>query len=189
MTEANLSVGLAPFPVIVTTRIYTFLVGDPCTPSFPLLLGTGQPNLYLWKRSFHKDLLLQDVFNLMSAMIVRRIYVMPRHRLKWRHLHCWSCFRCSSQLPFDYTSKVWRFLTFSQRLWRTWPFYILCFWRVESRNWLEHHNNPAVAGPFNLQTPLSTQTVWGERARFRIFEYGCWTKNRGVFTPQNGWWK
>ncbi len=34
-------VGLSPFPVIVTTRILTFLVGNPYKPSFPLLLGRG----------------------------------------------------------------------------------------------------------------------------------------------------
>ena len=33
--------GLSPFPVIVTTRIITFLVGNPYKPSFPLLLGRG----------------------------------------------------------------------------------------------------------------------------------------------------
>ena len=36
--------GLSPFPVIVSTRIITFLVGDPYKPSFailPLLLGRG----------------------------------------------------------------------------------------------------------------------------------------------------
>ena len=31
----------APFPVIVTTRIISFLVGNPYKPSFPLLLGRG----------------------------------------------------------------------------------------------------------------------------------------------------
>ena len=35
------SFGLSPFPVIVTTRIITFLVGNPYKPSFPLLLGGG----------------------------------------------------------------------------------------------------------------------------------------------------
>ena len=34
-------VGLSSFPVIVTTRIITFLVGNPYKPSFPLLLGRG----------------------------------------------------------------------------------------------------------------------------------------------------
>ena len=34
--------GLSPFPVIVTTRIITVLVGSPYKPSFPLLLGTTQ---------------------------------------------------------------------------------------------------------------------------------------------------
>ena len=33
--------GLPPFPVIGTTRIITFLVGNPYKPSFPLLLGRG----------------------------------------------------------------------------------------------------------------------------------------------------
>ena len=33
--------GWSPFPVIVTTRIITFLVGNPYKPSFPLLLGRG----------------------------------------------------------------------------------------------------------------------------------------------------
>ena len=33
--------GLSPFPVIVTTRIITFLVGNPYNPSVPLLLGRG----------------------------------------------------------------------------------------------------------------------------------------------------
>ena len=35
------SLGLSPFPVIVTTRIITFLLGNPYKPSFPLLLGRG----------------------------------------------------------------------------------------------------------------------------------------------------
>ena len=33
--------GLSPLPVRVTTRIITFLVGNPYKPSFPLLLGGG----------------------------------------------------------------------------------------------------------------------------------------------------
>ena len=36
-----LFIGLSPLPVTVTTRIITFLVGDPYKPSFPLLLGGG----------------------------------------------------------------------------------------------------------------------------------------------------
>ena len=35
------NVGLSPLPVRVTTRIITFLVGNPYKPSFPLLLGGG----------------------------------------------------------------------------------------------------------------------------------------------------
>ena len=34
-------IGLSPLSVTVTTRIITFLVGDPYKPSFPLLLGGG----------------------------------------------------------------------------------------------------------------------------------------------------
>ena len=33
--------GLSPLPVRVTTRIITFLIGNPYKPSFPLLLGGG----------------------------------------------------------------------------------------------------------------------------------------------------
>ena len=33
--------GLSPFPVIVTTRIITFSVGNPYKPAFRLLLGRG----------------------------------------------------------------------------------------------------------------------------------------------------
>ena len=36
-----LYLGLSPLPVRVTTRIITFLVGNPYKPSFPLLLGGG----------------------------------------------------------------------------------------------------------------------------------------------------
>ena len=39
--KLDLYVGLSPFPVTVTTRIITFLVGNPYKPSFPLLLGGG----------------------------------------------------------------------------------------------------------------------------------------------------
>ena len=38
-------IGLSPLPLPVTTRIITFLVGNPYKPSFPLLLGRGDnPN-------------------------------------------------------------------------------------------------------------------------------------------------
>ena len=41
--------GLSPHPVRVTTRIITFLVGNPYKPSFPLLLGgtTQEISLFL----------------------------------------------------------------------------------------------------------------------------------------------
>ena len=39
------SVGLSPLPVTVTTRIITFLVGDPYKPSFATVTGRGDnPN-------------------------------------------------------------------------------------------------------------------------------------------------
>ena len=37
---------LAPFPVIVTTRIVTFLVGDPYKPSFATITGKGDNPRY-----------------------------------------------------------------------------------------------------------------------------------------------
>ena len=42
---SDLSLGLSPLPVRVTTRIITFLVGNPYKPSFPLLLGGGTTQL------------------------------------------------------------------------------------------------------------------------------------------------
>ncbi len=48
----DLYVGLSPLPVRVTTRIITFLVGNPYKPSFPLLLGGGTTQLIcliFWK--------------------------------------------------------------------------------------------------------------------------------------------
>ena len=38
--------GLSPFPVIVTTRIITFLVGDPYKPSFATITGKGDNSNY-----------------------------------------------------------------------------------------------------------------------------------------------
>ncbi len=43
--QHNLYIGLSPLPVRVTTRIVTFLVGNPYKPSFPLLLGGGTTQL------------------------------------------------------------------------------------------------------------------------------------------------
>ncbi len=38
-------VGLSPFPVIVTTRIVSCFVGNPCKPSFATITGKGDnPN-------------------------------------------------------------------------------------------------------------------------------------------------
>jgi len=42
----KISVGLSPFPVILTTRIIIFLVGDPYKPSFATITGNGgQPKI------------------------------------------------------------------------------------------------------------------------------------------------
>ena len=40
--------GLSPLPVVVTTRIIPFLVGNPYKPSFPLLLGGGTTQDMMW---------------------------------------------------------------------------------------------------------------------------------------------
>ena len=40
-------VGLSPFPVTVTTRIITFLVGDPYKPSFATITGRGDNPMYM----------------------------------------------------------------------------------------------------------------------------------------------
>ena len=42
-----LYIGLSPFPVIVTTRIITFLVGDSYKPSFATITGKGDNPSYI----------------------------------------------------------------------------------------------------------------------------------------------
>ncbi len=50
----GISLGLSPLPVRVTTRIITFLVGNPYKPSFPLLLGGGTTqNIPMFDREIH----------------------------------------------------------------------------------------------------------------------------------------
>ena len=44
--KINLWIGLSPFPVIVTTRIITFLVGNPYKPSFATITGKGDNPTY-----------------------------------------------------------------------------------------------------------------------------------------------
>ena len=43
-----LYVGLSPLPVTVTTRIITFLVGDPYKPSFATVTGRGDNPNYMY---------------------------------------------------------------------------------------------------------------------------------------------
>ena len=42
-------IGLSPFPVTVTTRIITFLVGNPYKPSFATVTGRGDTPIYIHK--------------------------------------------------------------------------------------------------------------------------------------------
>ena len=82
--------GLSPLPVRVTTRIITFLVGNPYKPSFPLLLGGGttQQILYFspaWVTNMEPKLLngcfkgslfrlrIGDTLSLENRDIIRRI--------------------------------------------------------------------------------------------------------------------
>ena len=39
--NSGIKLGLAPFPVIVTTGMMTFLIGDSCKPSFATITGKG----------------------------------------------------------------------------------------------------------------------------------------------------
>ena len=49
----DIGFGLSPLPVTVTTRIITFLVGDPYKPSFATVTGRGeQPNIGFILRDF-----------------------------------------------------------------------------------------------------------------------------------------
>ena len=45
--ELGVNNGCGPLTVTVTTRIIPFLAGNPYKPSFPLLLGGGQPKVNL----------------------------------------------------------------------------------------------------------------------------------------------
>ena len=44
-SKNNLSIGLSPVPVTVTTRIITFIGGDPYKPSFATVTGRGTTQL------------------------------------------------------------------------------------------------------------------------------------------------
>ena len=44
--KTNVSLGLSPLPVTVTTRVITFLVGDPYKPSFATVTGSGDNPMY-----------------------------------------------------------------------------------------------------------------------------------------------
>ena len=46
--EIIIYLGCGPLPVTVTTRIITFLVGDPYKPSFPTVTGRGPHPIYTW---------------------------------------------------------------------------------------------------------------------------------------------
>ena len=60
-----LELGLSPLPVRVTTRIITFLVGNPYKPSFPLLLGGGttQGRTHFRESAMNEDLTTRDYQN------------------------------------------------------------------------------------------------------------------------------
>ena len=45
--DNNIYIGLSPLPVTVTTRIITFLVGDPYKPSFATVTGRGDNPTYI----------------------------------------------------------------------------------------------------------------------------------------------
>ena len=46
LPEMRVSLGLSPFPVIVTTRIISCLVGDSYKPSFATITGKGDNPRY-----------------------------------------------------------------------------------------------------------------------------------------------
>ncbi len=52
--------GLSPFPVIVTTRILTFVVGDPYKPSFATITGKGDNPTYIWQFGFVIQILISS---------------------------------------------------------------------------------------------------------------------------------
>ena len=70
-------VGLSPFPVRVTTRIITFLVGNPYKPSFPLLLGGGTTQMMGETTLAIKDEL--EIFDKWDSQIQDKFWCKKKH--------------------------------------------------------------------------------------------------------------
>ena len=79
---------MSPLPVRVTTRIITFLVGNPYKPSFPLLLGGGTTQLITFLAKFPSKVLERWFFPLAEVSfpenVVRILEVLSGTIRKWR---------------------------------------------------------------------------------------------------------
>ena len=54
MEHLGIYIGLSPFPVIVTTRIVSCLVGNPYKPSFATITGKGDNPRYTLDWILHR---------------------------------------------------------------------------------------------------------------------------------------
>ena len=88
VVQIDLYIGLPPFAVIVTTRIFTFFVGDPYKPSFATITGKGDNPTYTFKigNSF------SCWYNRLSAWVFRRTSTVAphsQHRRSRCNCHLW----------------------------------------------------------------------------------------------------
>ena len=91
-------VGLSPLPVRVTTRIITFLVGNPYKPSFPLLLGGGTTQMI---RCF-TILPILNCQSLWTQNVVQRFF---DWRLEGNHLLQREILRFFTSIPSEHILK------------------------------------------------------------------------------------
>ena len=86
--------GLSPLPVTVTTRIFTFLVGNPYKPSFPLLLGRGTTQgisiSVCCKVRCNMWIVDQDNLDPPMGFVFSQALRIPGWTLQWRGE--WTCF-------------------------------------------------------------------------------------------------
>ena len=74
LSSRHVLIGLSPFPVTVTTRIITFLVGDPYKPSFATVTGRGDNPIYClywltWSVELGGKLLKRHIWYTSSPLI------------------------------------------------------------------------------------------------------------------------
>ena len=138
--------GLSPLPVRVTTRIITFLVGNPYKPSFPLLLGGGTTQsmmihcFHLQSIRFHYHLIARSIYCELWSPVIGNYRVLTSTH------HLWSVLF----LDFPWTSYY------------SWPLFIVSSWCF-----LLWCNSDSLA----TVTTLASLSGQGEHAKYFIFHH------------------